>query len=176
MYEDKLNKHTKIGARETINLRRLKFRITRLSVANNFIDAFDEWRETWRYFVEEEGYYCTCGRPNIHEICVIQNRQTGHELMVGNCCVEHFFDAESGRFFNALRKIDKDITRSANQALINFAFKHNVFDHEEHSFYSAIWRKHRGSLAPEQAAWKKRLNEKLLAAFKVEKLPEGCGF
>lgn len=176
MYDDKLNKHTKIGAKETINLRRLKFRITRASVTDNYEAARDEWSETERYFVDEDGYYCICGKPNIHEICVIRNILTGHELTVGNCCIKHFLDTDAGKFFNALKKIDMDITRSANKALINFAFKHNVFDNGEYSFYSAIWRKHRGSLSAEQADWKKQLNEKLLAAFKVDKMPNGRAY
>jgi hypothetical protein len=82
---------------------------------------------------------------------------------------------ESRRVFDALHRIDKDITRSANQALIEFAWKEEVFDNEEYLFYSSIWRAHRGSLTPGLDEWKRQLNEKLLEAFKVEKLPKGRG-
>ncbi len=176
MYANNLNKHSKIGAKQTRNFEQLKSLITQLSVEDNFEDALDEWRETDRYFISNDGEYCICGKKNIHELCIIRNIVTGVTLTVGNCCINHFCETDSRLFFNALRKIDKDITRSANQSLILFAFVNMVFSREEYVFYSEIWRKRSGSLTPEQADRKIQLNQKLLEAFKVEKLPKGRSY
>ena len=167
MYALKINKHCKIDRRETRNFKQLKTVLIEGSISKSFEDAINEWAETNRYYVSDDGNNCICGKTNIREICIITNILSGKELTVGNCCINHFCTTDSNLFFRALAKISRDHARSANAALIKFAHNRNVFDHWEFAFYSNIWRKHNKSLSPKQLARKRYLNEKLLEAFKI---------
>lgn len=173
MYALKINKHCKIDRKETRNFKHLKEILIESSVSDTFEDAIHEWTEIGRYFVMNDDYYCVCGKPNIHELCIIENILTGNKLTLGNCCIDRISSSDSRFFFKALTKISNDRLRSANKALINFAHKQNVFDHWEFAFYSNIWRKHTKTLTPKQLARKRYLNEKLLEAFKVTSIPKG---
>lgn len=173
MYVLRLNKQRKNGYKETRNFKQLKKILIEASVNKTFEDCLNEWIETERYYVSNDSYNCICGKTNIREICIITNILSGRELTVGNCCINHFCDTDSNLFFRALAKISKDRARSANEALINFARKQNIFDSWEFTFYLNIWRKHNKSLSPKQLAKKKYLNEKLLEAFKITNTPKG---
>lgn len=173
MYDLKINKHCKIDCKETRNFKQLKKILIESSVSDTFEDAIHEWTEIDRYFVINDGYYCICGKPNIHELCIIENILTGNKLTLGNCCIVRISNSDSRFFFKALTKISNDRTRSANQALINFAHKQNVFDNWERVFYLNIWRRQNKTLSPKQLARKKYLNEKLLETFKVTSIPKG---
>lgn len=168
-----LNKEHKKDLKETRNFKHLKEILIKESVSDTFEDALNEWSEIDRYFVINDGYKCTCGKPNIHELCIIKNILTGIELTLGNCCIDRISSSDSRFFFKALAKISNDRLRSANKALINFAHKQNVFDPWEFAFYSNIWRRQNKTLTPKQLARKKYLNEKLLEAFKVTSVPKG---
>lgn len=173
MYALKPNKHYKKDRKETRNFKQLKETLLNESFSKTFDDALNEWAEIDRYFVSEGGYKCICGKPNIHELCIIKNILTGTKLTIGNCCIDYFYNTDSKLFFRALAKISNDRTSSANKALINFARKQKIFDNWEYVFYSDIWRKHNKSLSPKQLARKQYLNEKLLEAFKVTNIPRG---
>lgn len=137
-----------------------------------FLDSF-EWAETDRYYVSNDGYKCICGKPNIRELCIIENILTDIKLTLGNCCIDRVSSSDSRFFFKALAKIANDRSRSANKALITFARKQNVLDNWEYVFYSDIWRRHNKTLSPKQLARKEYLNEKLLEYFKVAEIPRG---
>lgn len=173
MYPLKINKHCKIDCKETRNFKQLKQILIEASISKTFEDAINEWGETDRFHVSDDGHYCICGKPNIRELCIISNILSGIKLTVGNCCIDHFCDTDSNRFFRALAKISNDRTRSANEALIKFAYNQKVFNQWEYVFYSNIWRRHNKTLTPKQLARKQYLNEKLLEAFKVTKIPKG---
>lgn len=173
MYALKNNKHCKIDRRETRNFKQLKTVLIEGSISKSFEDAINEWAETGRFYVSNDGYNCICGKPNIREICIITNILSGIELTVGNCCIKHFCETDSNQFFKALAKISNDRARSANAALIKFAYNQKVFNQWEYVFYSNIWRRHNKTLTPKQLARKQYLNEKLLEAFKVTGTPKG---
>ncbi|MDD3708625.1 MAG: hypothetical protein PHR17_10260 [Aminobacterium sp.] len=173
MYALKVNKQRKNDYKETRNFKQLKNILIEASNSKSFEDAINEWAETNRYHVSDDGNNCICGKTNIREICIITNILSGIELTVGNCCINHFCDTDSNLFFRALAKISKDHARSANAALIKFAHNQKVFDNWEFAFYSNIWRKHNKSLSPKQLARKRYLNEKLLEAFKITNTPKG---
>ena len=168
-----LNKEHKKDHKDSRNFKQLKETLIKASVNKSFEDGLNEWTEIDRYFVSEDGYKCICGKPNIHEICIIENILTGIKLTVGNCCIDRVSSSDSRFFFKALAKIAIDRSRSANRALINFARKQNVLNSWEYFFYSDICRKHNSSLSPKQLARKEYLNEKLLEAFKVTNIPKG---
>lgn len=168
-----LNKQYEKDRKETRNFKQLKETLVKESISKTFDDALNEWAEIDRYYVYNDGHRCICGKPNIHELCIIKNILTGSKLTIGNCCINHFYDTDSKHFFRALAKISNDRASSANKALINFARKQKIFDDWEYVFYSDIWRKHNKSLSPKQLARKQYLNEKLLEAFKVANLPKG---
>ena len=173
MYALKVNKQRKNGYKETRNFRQLKNILIEASISKSFEDAINEWSETNRYYVSDDGNNCICGKTNIREICIITNILSGRELTVGNCCIKRFCDTDSNLFFKALAKISNDRTRSANAALIKFAHNQNVFNHWEFAFYSNIWRKHKKTLSLKQLARKQYLNEKLLESFKIPNIPNG---
>lgn len=173
MYVLQVNKEYKNGRKETRNFKQLKQILIEASISKSFEDAITEWSETNRYHVSDDGNNCICGKTNIRELCIITNILSGVELTVGNCCINHFCDTDSNRFFKALAKISNDRSRSANKALIKFAHNQKVFNQWEYTFYLNIWRKHKKSLSPKQLARKQYLNEKLLEAFKVPNIPKG---
>lgn len=173
MYAMELNRHYRKDRKETRNFKQLKETLVKASISKTFDDALNEWAEIDRYYVTNDGYRCICGKPNIHELCIIKNILSGVKLTVGNCCIVYFYNTDSKLFFRSLAKIGKDRTSSANKALINFARKQKIFDNWEYVFYSDIWRKHNKSLSPKQLAKKQYLNEKLLEAFKVTIIPKG---
>lgn len=168
-----LNKHYKKDRKETRNFKQLKETLINNSISKTFDDALNEWTEIDRYYVTTDGYQCICGKPNIHELCIIKNILSGVKLTIGNCCIDYFYDTDSKHFFRALAKISNDRASSANKAHINFARNQKVFDKWEFTFYLNIWRKHNKSLSPKQLARKQYLNEKLLEAFKVTNIPKG---
>ncbi len=173
MYTLELNKQYKKDHKETRNFKQLKETLVKGSISKTFDDALNEWAEIDRYYVSNDGHQCICGKPHIHELCIIKNILTGIKLTVGNCCIDYFWNTDSKLFFRSLAKISNDRASSANKALINFARKQKIFDNWEYVFYSDIWRKHNKSLSPKQLAKKQYLNEKLLEAFKVSNIHEG---
>lgn len=173
MYALKLNKEHKKDLKETRNFKHLKEFLIEASVSKTFEDAINEWSEIVRYYVDNDGYKCTCGKPNIHELCIIENILTGIKLTLGNCCIDRISSSDSRFFFKALAKISNDCSRSANKALINFAHNQKVLDNWEYVFYSDIWRRQNKTLSPKQLARKQYLNLKLLEFFKVAEIPRG---
>jgi len=147
---------------DTANFRRLKAAILEKSVSKVWETAVLEWYEFKRVQLFSSEYHCLCGHA-ISELCYIKNRRNLREEVVGNCCIQYFIDTDSDRFFHALKRINKDIDKSANEALIIWAKKENVINEWEQTFYLSIMRKR--DLSYKQSAIKNKLNNKILQHF-----------
>src|SRR5262245_24048009 len=90
-----------------------------LSQARSWADAKLEWSLDYIFEVEDPRT-CACLHYPIKEVCVIRNNITGHELMVGNCCVKNFMGLHSDELFNSLKRIQKDISKSLSAVTVEY--------------------------------------------------------
>jgi hypothetical protein len=134
-----------------------------LSKINNWEDARKEW---FLYDVEfvETPQTCLCTHYPIKQLCYMKNIKNSCCIIVGNCCVDKFFDIKSSNIFNSLKKIFKNIKKSANKDLISFCYQKNIINLWEHNFYLNIMRKRK--LSQKQIDIKFMINNKILIYFK----------
>ena len=113
---------------------RLTERILKLSNANDWESAKDEWAVESIFRSDEPGT-CLCGHQPIYEQCVIVNLQNGHETIVGNVCVNKFLGLPSDKLFTGINRITAKPTRSLNVETIDYAFEKRWINDYEKNFY-----------------------------------------
>lgn len=150
------------------------------SFARNWKNARLEW--DWSYMFQEESQ-CAC-KHRIFDNCVIVNRRTGKQLIVGNVCIGHF---ERDEFINApaahksLKKLIKNPNnRKMNVPLLEFSVECDVLTQEEMDAYTKM-TKGDGSICHYQIGHhrfrkdlyirRRELNGKVLRAFGKKDLP-----
>jgi len=143
---------------EQHNFERLKAHILPLSRAQTFPVARAEWDLV---SVELSDHFdnCPCGQE-IKEHCYIKNRLTGHETYVGNVCINRFLGIDTGTLFDGLRRIKADVNANANLAVINYAQKMGYLFDQEYAFL--LRTKNMRKPTPAQAAWKLKINQRIL--------------
>jgi ABC-type dipeptide/oligopeptide/nickel transport system ATPase subunit len=73
---------------------------------------------------------------------------------------------EADLVFQAIRRIQQDITNSLNPAAIGYAHRKCVITNWEYKFYNDIWRKQK--LYPKQLATKIKINKVVLRRFRKD--------
>lgn len=148
------------------NLENLKAHILPLSHSSIFDVARKEW-DLISVEISEEWDSCPCGK-DIKEHCYIRNRTTGSQTYVGNVCINRFIGIETGSLFAGLKRLAKDVTANANVAVIDYAWKSGyLFGEKEYNFL--MQTTHSRMLSPKQAAWKKKINRRILSSTVVRK-------
>jgi hypothetical protein len=140
---------------------KLTERIVELSVAKTWPEAKEEWQLATVYFTETGQYsICLCGH-SIRECCLLVNRHSGREALVGNCCVKKFLDLYTEAVFTGLKRIAEDPTKALNPATIKFARSRGWLTAWECKFLIDTARKQQ--LSPRQREIRTEINHKVLA-------------
>ena len=148
------------------NFEALKAHVLPLSRSQNFETARREW-SLYAIEVSEEMANCPCGQE-IKEHCYIENRITGHRTHVGNVCINRFMGIDTGTLFDGLKRIAKDHSASANEALIEYAWRNGyLYGTNEYEFLQQMAHKRKRSSA--QKAWIEKINRRILRKLVVKK-------
>jgi hypothetical protein len=141
--------------------------IIKISIGENWDSAKLEWKlvDVWE---TEEDETCLCGHHPIHELCIIENKYTQHNVTVGNCCVKKFMGIRSDKIFQAIKKIRRDIQKSVNAETIQYSFDKGYIDKWQKNFYLNTMRKR--DLTEKQ--WTHRLNINKIILSEFEKSRE----
>ncbi len=120
-------------------------------------------RQEWQLQnIYEEPSNCICGH-RIVQNCVLENRFTRFEAIVGNCCVKQFeredMEVEDGVYASLRRLTDDPEHTTANAALLNHAFTLGILSQSDADFYTTITtgkgaRKHFDPSHPQRSAAK----------------------
>src|ERR1051326_1760272 len=99
---------------------RLTTEIINRSRSNNWDAAKLEW-QLQEVFESDDPDTCLCGHFPINEICILRNRLSGTQVVVGNRCVKKFIGLPSDKLFQAVKRIRKDLENSLNADAIQHA-------------------------------------------------------
>lgn len=133
-------------------------RITRLSQADEWESALQEWKLDHIYKTKKS-MSCLCGHTPINNVCVLKNMANRKTAEVGNCCVKKFMGLPSDTIFNAVNRVSKDNSKSANIQTLTLALEKNLITQWEYDFYENTMSKRK--LTEKQSATRKRINQKL---------------
>lgn len=137
----------------------LQQEIIALSESSIWSEAKDEWEVESIYKVSEP-QTCLCGHYPIIEICSLQNLKNGNTATVGNTCVNKFMGLFSDKIFQAVKRIQKDNTKSLNKEAIKYAYTKKWITDWENDFYKDTMFKRNLSL--KQAKKRIIINKKIL--------------
>ena len=143
------------------NFEHLKREILKRSEAHEWETARKEWALITIYEVGEPDT-CLCGHYPIIEICGLKNRLNGAEADVGNVCVKRFLGFRSDLIFQAIKRIQKDITKSLNADATAFFRERGLLNDWDYGFLQNTLRKRK--LSGPQETQRVRINRKVLAA------------
>lgn len=140
-----------------------------LSENKTWPNAIQEWHLDHIEMLEndEDSETCLCHHHPIRELCYIKNDVNGNSALLGNCCVTKIENnpgqlANTHKIIDAFLRIKTDIRNSANEELIQYAYKKNIINEANYNFYMDVWRKH--ALSKKQWAYKTGLNQKIIDA------------
>jgi hypothetical protein len=142
------------------------------SSAREWHDAKREWKLS-RIFISEPHDLgtCLCGHFPIREHCVLVNRETGAEVVVGNVCVKRFLELDFEELFAAFRKIMKSREAALSPKAIDHVHEKGWINEWERTFYLNTWRiprarrspiQRRRILSPNQLETRVKINEKIV--------------
>jgi hypothetical protein len=143
---------------------RLKAHILPLSRSKSFERARREWQLVAIEISHEFGN-CPCGHP-IKEHCFIRNRLTGTTAYVGNVCINRFIGIHTTKLFAGVKRIAQDSAANANKDLIIHARNCGYLYDGEYDFLIETCRKRK--LSPKQAAWKQKINRRIVNKIVVQ--------
>ncbi len=144
-----------------------KFPLIRGVVQKSNSVTWDEAKLEWELvdiYESNEPESCLCGHYPIKEICVLKNKLNQNTVEVGNCCVKKIWNFSSDKIFRNIKEIKKNILKSLNPDLLNFALKKNIISNSDYKFYIDIWRKR--VLSVKQEKWKTDINKRVLSKIK----------
>jgi hypothetical protein len=137
-----------------------QYRLTEAIIARSVAKTWDaaklEWKLHGIYF-DDEPQTCLCGHFPIIEICTILNQHNGQFADVGNCCVKKFLGLPSDKIFQAIKRIQKDDTKSLNAEAIQHAHERGWINEWERDFYLNTMRKQ--VLSRKQRAKREQVNQ-----------------
>jgi len=148
----------------TRNHYKLIKRVMSLSHATNWDDAKKEWKiiEITEVDKDEDYGSCLCGKYPIKEMIQMFNGITRSEIIVGNCCVNKFFDIDKyNKVFNALKK------NKVNSLMIDESYAKNIINSWEKNFMMSVWRKR--NFTKKQVDKYKILSQKIIKFYKSKK-------
>lgn len=130
-----------------------KQKIVELSESKTWEDAKVEW-DVDHIDYSPEWDSCLCGHP-IKELIFISNMRNGNETLVGNCCINRFFEEKRyTKVFNAIKK------RKFNLELIEYCHQHKIVNDWEHGFLLDVLGMKR--LTMKQGALQKKLMDNVI--------------
>ncbi len=141
------------------NFQVLSKAIVALSEADNWDEAKLEW-SLWEIYQVEEPETCLCSHHPIIEICVLKNKKNGFHANVGNVCVDKFLGLDSKKIFDAVKRVQNDISKALNVETIVFFFERNLIGGKDKDFYISTWRKR--LLSAKQQQWREDINRRIL--------------
>ncbi len=126
-----------------------------------------EWQmiDLW----QEQGGTCLCGQHPITDHCLIHNRMTGAQAVIGNHCVRQFQNHDYSNLFDAVRRIRKNPESATPAVLVKQAAKFGWLAPHELKFTLSTFRKH--SLSTKQRDWRVAINRKLV---RLAEQPPAC--
>jgi len=141
------------------NQEQLQREIIARSNAHEWSAARIEWELD--YIVRsEEPETCLCGHHPIIELCWLRNNVNNNKALVGNVCVNRFMGLGSQALFDGLRRIAKDQSAAANEALIHYAYNRQWVTDWEFKFLLNTRLKRR--LSRKQRAVREKVNNIVL--------------
>lgn len=146
---------------ESYNFQTLKSEILERSSSSDWETARKEWALV-NIFPSEEPETCLCGHYPIVEICTIKNRITGIHVDVGNVCVHRFLGPRSDKIFDALKRVQKDESKSFNEDAIVFFYNRGALNEWEYRFLYSTMKKRK--MTPKQLDARLKINRKLIEA------------
>ena len=142
--------------------------ILSLSVSYDWNTARSEW-ELLNVTISETPETCLCDHYPIIELCTIVNKLNRHTAIVGNCCVKQFIGLPSDIIFQGIKRIQHNIEKAPNSALVSYANNHHWLSEWELQFLQSIGRKTK--LSERQMACRIKINEKLLEKLNLKYTP-----
>jgi len=133
-------------------------KIISFSNSNNWLEAKLEWKLEAVYLGAPKT--CLCGHFPILEVCVIKNKITNSEVIVGNSCVKKFMNLQSDRIFQSIKLIKRELFKSVNRETIQYAYDHKWITEWEGNFYLSIMSKRK--LTVKQKNKKIDVNQRIL--------------
>lgn len=143
------------------NFEQLRTQILALSEAKDWETAQKEW-SVIHINPADEPQTCLCGHFPIIDICTIRNRITKNIAEVGNVCVRRFLGLRSDLLFSAVKRIQRDLSKSLNAEAIVFFREQGVLTEWEYHFLQDT--KKRRSLTAVQSEMRCKISRKILAA------------
>ena len=135
----------------------------------------DLWREArleWEFLTIYKGRgddSCLCGHTPIIELCKLRNKLNDNTAIVGNCCVKRFLNIQTDLIFDAVKRIERDSTKSVNLRTLQQAISEAWITEWEFNFYKRIHKKQFRKLSPKQASIKMEVNRKILRRIRNNK-------
>lgn len=140
-----------------------------LSESKNYFQAFQEWDLIEVYNIDakhDDPLTCLCGHYPIYEICHIQNKLNGNKAIVGNVCINKFFETDADFIFKCVKRLKQDISKSMNQSMLDYALKKGYTLHWEYTFYCK--RIHKRNLNEAEVRLKIKINTKVLKQMQLQ--------
>jgi hypothetical protein len=147
------------GAMKNASRFQLTTEILKLSVAQTWNEARREW-SLEEVYKTDEPETCLCGHYPIIELCILRNVHNGAQATVGNICVNKFMGLPSDKIFQAIKRIQKDASKSLNFEAVQHAFERQWINEWEKDFYGDIV--HKRNLTERQETKKLQINERVL--------------
>src|SRR5512135_3283958 len=151
-----------------------EYQLTRKILARSFAQTWAGAKLEWELAeVSKAGppEVCLCGHFPIIELCLIVNKVTKHEAIVGNCCARKFLGLPADKIAAALERVRKDPRRSLNAEAIPYAFKMGWLTEWERRYYLDIMGK-RG-LSPGQLSKRTEINVSLVKKMRAYEYTRG---
>jgi hypothetical protein len=105
--------------------------VLKLSKSKDWKIAKKEWTPIKVFY--EKNNTCLCSHYPITENIILKNINNSNEIIVGNCCINKFFEIKTfNKFFKALHK------NKINQIIIDIAYKKNIINNWEKEFMTDI--------------------------------------
>jgi hypothetical protein len=132
----------------------LPSKIINLSISKNWDDAKREW-SIKEVFIQNNN--CLCGHE-IKENILIENKLNGNKAIIGNCCINKFFENKKyNKVFKALLK------KKINRLILDTSLERKIITEKEYKFACDVWRKR--NLTLKQKEWINYIKEKIFRIF-----------
>ena len=136
-------------------------RVIELSESKNWKQAKKEWEQIKITSPDEHEDYgsCICGKHPIKDMIQMFNSLNHNEIIVGNCCVNKFFEIKDfNKIFNAVKE------NRINLAMINDAKEKYIITEWEKKFITKLWRKKK--LSPKRLPIFNGIKKRILEIYK----------
>lgn len=144
-----------------------EFKLTKGIIALSNSQNWDEAKLEWdlkEVYMSDDPETCLCGHNPIIEVCVLRNKLNGNETIVGNSCVKKFIGLSSDKIFQAVKRVEKDSSKSLNIEAVKYAREKEWINDWEYNFSVDTMRKR--NLSDKQLKTRKQINQKMLSRMK----------